>query len=83
MDRRRMIYKNMRTQIMTEENAQREKQYVDKMSAMEIKVRQREQERRQQDQLLAQEAAEAERKRKEAIDKNKNFLDNLEAFNVE
>lgn len=49
MDRRRMIYKNVRKEISAEENAQREKQFADKMSAMEEKVRLREQERRQQD----------------------------------
>ena len=50
---------------------------------METKVQQRERERREQEELLQKQAAEAENFRKHKIAQNKNFLDNLEAFNVE
>ena len=53
------------------------------MQALEAKVQVREQEKRQAAAAAAQEAADREAQRKSAVDKNKNFLDNLEAFNVD
>ena len=42
MDRRRMIYKNVRKDIADADAAAKQKSIAEKMSAMEVKVKQRE-----------------------------------------
>ena len=83
LDRRRMIYKNIRKEINENEQVAKQKAYSEKMSALEAKMQQKDLERRAQQEQASLEAAAAEKRRKEALNKNKNFLDNLEAFNVE
>ena len=83
MDRRRMIYKNIRKEISDADQAAKQKAYTEKMSAMEVKVQQREQERKKMEQEKSAQAAEADALRKQATQKNKNFLENIEAFNVD
>ena len=83
IDRRRMIYKNVRKEISEADQALKEKEIARKMTILESKVQQRERERREQEELQAKQAAETENLRKQKIAQNKNFLDNLEAFNVD
>ena len=48
LDRRRMIYKNIRKEINQTEQVQKQKTYQEKMSALEVKMQQKDIERRQQ-----------------------------------
>ena len=83
LDRRRMIYKNVRKEINEAEKLEKQKTYAEKMNALEVKARQKEAQRSEQQARSAQEAAEADRRRKDAQDKKQDFLSNLEAFNVD
>lgn len=83
LDRRRMIYKNVRREISETEQAAKKRAYAEKMQAMEQRVAIKEQERRQQEASQAAQAAEAERLASQKTKQKKDFLSNLEAFNVE
>ena len=83
LEKRRMIYKNVRKDILDADQAAKEKVIANKMRQMETKVEQREQDRRNQAELYAQQAAASDHLRKQTTQKNKNFLDNLESFNVD
>ena len=78
-----MIYKNVRKEINEAEKLEKQKTYAEKMNNLELKARQKESERMEQQARSAQEAAEADRRRKNAQDKKVDFLSNLEAFNVD
>ena len=64
LDRRRMIYKNIRKEISEADKAEKEKAYAQKMLALEQKVKQKEEEKRQKQAVDAQQAAEADRIKK-------------------
>jgi hypothetical protein len=66
MDRRRMIYKNIRKEISEQDTAAKNKAIEQKMQAMEAKVRQREQERRLQSEQEAKQQAETDALRKQS-----------------
>ena len=48
LDRRRQIYKNMRKEINQNEQQDKQRQYSEKMSALEAKMQQKDVQRRQQ-----------------------------------
>ena len=68
---------------MQADKVAKEKEMAQKMQQMELKAKRIQQERQEQSEIAAQQAAANTELRKQATQKKKDLFENLEAFNID